>query len=388
MILIATSSTSKVASKHFNACKTDVSRRIDFLIDFCNALGNSTFITLLPLQTISQKYRLKDDSLKTMINSVLRPKYKKKKKTLNLTNTELLEILRSGNQNFTLHSPNYYKECFDFFTTIKKDLSKILKGSPDYLYNNYVHSSNKHLQKRYRLLLEKVFQYEKLTGNGYSIKKNKKWNSYELTKSLETNVCPYCNKNWINTVFTEDHKKITNPQLDHYFSKSDYPVLRLSFYNLIPSCETCNARIKKAQELDYSKNTHPFETGFDPFGKIVASAKDTKSAQGLGVNFSVNLEFDNDTDDDDKVKIEKTFDFFKIKPIYEKHGDIFKEIYFKHQKYGFTYLHELLSDEKFKGMKIEDLYQLIYGNYINVDDYKKRPFAKVTKDTVESLGIL
>lgn len=388
MILIANSTSKKIALNHFNACKDDVSRRLDFLIDFCDALGNSNYISLLPLESISKKYNMLDNSLKRIIDPILLPKYKFKDSKAQLTNPDLLAIMRSGNSTYTQHSPNFYKDCFIFASSLKKDLSNIIMGSPNYLYRKYVNSGNIDDQKKYRSLLEKVLRYEQLTGKGFARKGKKSWTSYELTKSLNINVCPYCNKNWINTVFTDDHKKITNPQLDHYFSKSDYPVLRLSFYNLVPSCETCNARIKKAQELDYSTNTHPFETGFDPFGKIVASAMDTKSSQGLGENFSVNLEFENDTDNDDKVKIQETFKFFKIKPIYEKHGDIFKEIYFKHQKYGFTYLHELLSDEKFKGMKIEDLYQLIYGNYINIEDYKKRPFAKVTKDTVEALGVI
>lgn len=377
-----------IAVEHFNACKPYVEKRLEFVCDFLNALGNKKFVTFSKDDTLNSKYGLEEVTLKTLINPILNNSYKKDGNTYRLSSLQLKSILASDTNCYTHHSDNFFKEAWDFFDGVKKNIETILKGHPTEIHLKYVNDHQKGLQNQYKAIIEGIFRYDTLTDDGFKRISKVNWTSYQLTKALKIDVCPYCNKNWINTVFTNDNKKITNPQLDHYFSKSDYPILRLSFYNLIPSCETCNARIKKAQELDYSKNTHPFEAGFDPFGKVVATAIDVKSAQGLGENYTVNIEFEKEIDDSAKEKIENTFKFFKIKPIYEKHGDIFKEIYFKHQKYGFTYLHELLSDDKFNGMRIEDLYQLIYGNYINVDDYKKRPFAKVTKDTVESLGII
>ena len=47
-------------------------------------------------------------------------------------------------------------------------------------------------------------------------------------------VCPYCGMEIIKPT------NRTKKQIDHFFPKSKYPFLALSYYNLIPSCDTCN----------------------------------------------------------------------------------------------------------------------------------------------------
>lgn len=56
-------------------------------------------------------------------------------------------------------------------------------------------------------------------------------------------VCPYCGRNY---VFSVNKRTMTNPntrvkpQIDHFLPKKQYPYLALNYYNLIPSCTTCN----------------------------------------------------------------------------------------------------------------------------------------------------
>ena len=47
-------------------------------------------------------------------------------------------------------------------------------------------------------------------------------------------ICPYCSEEGIEP--TNNTKK----QIDHFLPKRQYPFLAMSYYNLIPSCETCN----------------------------------------------------------------------------------------------------------------------------------------------------
>jgi hypothetical protein len=377
------------ANEHYQACFPYVKVRLIYVCDVFNALGNNIHMKFTPSSPIEKHYNnLPYSTLKFLINPILNEKYKKVSHIYKIDNVQLLSILTSGNSSFTNHSVLYYQEGYHFFKSILENLDLILIGKPIELYNNFVNEKQKYIQSSYKQILESIFSYETLTGDGFKTTSNVKWNSYQLTKKLGQNVCVYCNKNWINTVFTEDDKKITNPQLDHYFNKSTYPLLRLSFYNLVPSCETCNSRIKKRKDLDFSKNVHPFGSGFEPYGKIIAKPTDTKSSHGIDNNFEIILNFENNPSENVKQKIQNSFDFFKIKNVYEVHGDIFKEIHFKHQKYGFTRLYDLLSDPKFKGMKIEDLYNFIYGNYYDSNDFSKRPFSKVTKDTLENLQLI
>ena len=56
-------------------------------------------------------------------------------------------------------------------------------------------------------------------------------------------VCPYCGRNYVYSV---DHPTKSNPntkvktELDHFLPKSEYPYLAINYYNLVPSCKTCN----------------------------------------------------------------------------------------------------------------------------------------------------
>lgn len=64
-----------------------------------------------------------------------------------------------------------------------------------------------------------------------------------FVQSLDLRVCPYCDRAYIFSVENTDKKKgqrIVKPQIDHFFPKSKYPFLALSYQNLIPVCQTCN----------------------------------------------------------------------------------------------------------------------------------------------------
>ena len=54
-----------------------------------------------------------------------------------------------------------------------------------------------------------------------------------VLNSLNLSVCPYCNRQYI---FGTDNNRKVGAQFDHFYSKSKYPYLALSFYNLIPVC--------------------------------------------------------------------------------------------------------------------------------------------------------
>ena len=71
-----------------------------------------------------------------------------------------------------------------------------------------------------------------------------------LLEAVDALVCPYCNRNYIyNAVdrFAPDTWRITC-ELDHFLPKTRYPLLAVSFFNLIPSCHFCN-HTKHEEEL-------------------------------------------------------------------------------------------------------------------------------------------
>ncbi len=93
--------------------------------------------------------------------------------------------------------------------------------------------------------------------------------AYEFTKTVGVKVCPYCNINFISTVFSDDEKPkgVLRPDIDHFFCKSEYPELQLCLFYLIPSCSPCNQRLKRDADFMVEPHIHPY------FHNRVCSAK-------------------------------------------------------------------------------------------------------------------
>ena len=79
-----------------------------------------------------------------------------------------------------------------------------------------------------------------------------------FTENFDFRTCFYCNKDFITNFDTD--KKVSTFQLDHFYDKGTYPYLALSFYNLIPSCPTCNSSKVKG-----SKNTFEHDSKVGKF---------------------------------------------------------------------------------------------------------------------------
>ncbi len=108
-----------------------------------------------------------------------------------------------------------------------------------------------------KLLSDKFLNYNSLRQSNYAI---------DLYKSLgfEKCYCPYCNDNKVSIVrnsTSTNHKLYF--QLDHFYSKSKNPYFAVSFFNLIPSCSTCNSTEKGDKEFSILTHIHPYYESFN-----------------------------------------------------------------------------------------------------------------------------
>jgi len=101
-----------------------------------------------------------------------------------------------------------------------------------------------------------IFNYK-----NFANKKVRLWCAYFLCMSSSYKICPYCNQNYAFTLAADDGE--FRPTLDHFYSKSEYPFLAISLYNLIPSCYTCNSNLKGAKNFFDDPHLHPFEANSD-----------------------------------------------------------------------------------------------------------------------------
>lgn len=108
-------------------------------------------------------------------------------------------------------------------------------------------------------LLSQVFKYDNYRSSSHCISRYKKL-------GFDGATCPYCNETPMKIVpkaEEHNHKDLMLFDIDHFYSKSSFPYLALSFYNHIPSCKTCNQIYKRASEFSLSTHIHPYHRCFD-----------------------------------------------------------------------------------------------------------------------------
>lgn len=232
----------------------------------------------------------------------------------------------------------------------------------------------------------KVQQYDEKEG----------WGPYQLIMSLNLNSCPYCNRQYINSFYSESGK--TRADLDHFYPKDKYPYFALSFYNLIPSCLVCNRNIKRNQ--DFREKVHPYVEGFGDdyvftlgikkrIESDVSEVYDIEFLFGNSKNFDIKLK---GTSFSDKKFLERAINSsksLKLEDLYKLHKDYIQEIIKKAYIYNETRINELFNE--FGGSLFdtrEELISLITGNYIMLDDLHKRPFSKLVRDIAMELDLL
>lgn len=88
---------------------------------------------------------------------------------------------------------------------------------------------------------------------------------YAVVKAQGQRICPYCHMHHLNFHVHADKKKLNlRPPLDHFFPRSVYPYLATSLFNLVPSCEQCNSRIKLARDPRVFQPGTALAHPFDP----------------------------------------------------------------------------------------------------------------------------
>lgn len=147
--------------------------------------------------------------------------------------------------------PNLLLTIYEIFRN-EYNYKVVVNGKEYYLFEEHGLGQLKKIQdfKMVRKFLEKCFPYNKFTS------KDAQYDAYKYCKAMDINVCVYCNAQLTHTVVRR-YKKIIRPQIDHFFPQSRFPMFALSFYNMIPACQTCN-RIKRDVFCDLSEVYHPY----------------------------------------------------------------------------------------------------------------------------------
>lgn len=190
---------------------------------------------------------------------------------------------------------------------------------------------------------------------------------YDVLDSLNISVCPYCNRQYI---FGADNNRKVAAQFDHFYSKSKYPYLALSFYNLIPCCPTCN-KAKGEEHVDIN----PYIEGFGNNGKLIIDSP----LNCILKNADWEIRFE--SDDRCKTNIQA----FALSELYKKHKDYAHEIVVKSIANQKGYYNDLKISFSKLGITDELIDRIIWGNYLDECQLSNRPLSKMALDIIGQL---
>jgi hypothetical protein len=322
--------------------------------------------------------------------------YNKKNKTNKNTKDRIVKII---NDNTEVDSK--YKEMLNFFhdginnkniilLKNKKEFDEIIDVFTNQFNNEiqlYDHASgNNKKNTAFGKFTDKMEEFYKnffkdsCELEGYKDHNNGGW----LTKKLNVQTCPYCNRQYTFTINKKDLK--IRPQLDHFYPKFKYPYFALSFYNLIPSCPICN--FIKGENL---VNINPYWENFQDNNcrfvlideNILRPAIIDKKNIKIGFNFDHKKNIKGF-----KHKCEDNIDVFGLRELYDEHVDYVEEIIDKAQAYNSACYDSLI--KSFSGLSAThtEIDRYIWGNYIELADQYKRPLSKLTRGILEQIGII
>ncbi|MDY0052578.1 MAG: hypothetical protein RBR65_08550 [Aliarcobacter sp.] len=290
------------------------------------------------------------------------------------------------------------------FNRYKKNDISFKKVFKDFTLKDILFSDT----KKIKIIIQSVeSRIQTLTGNqkkeiyekikklfNYSDKYQSKVLTHFFTDNFNFRTCFYCNKDFITNFKKEKNKLVSTFQLDHFYDKGTYPYLALSFYNLIPSCPTCNSSKVKG-----SKNTFAHDSNVGTFkNETCIAPNDGKFDFHQKVKFKLllddsckNLHIKSKDDIDITLKenysdmYDKYIEIFKLNERYKAHKDIVFDMIQKAELYPESRLKELenLTSIPFQQIK-KDIFNLIDEN----EDLSKQPFSKLIVDMSKELGIL
>ena len=217
-------------------------------------------------------------------------------------------------------------------------------------------------------------------------------NKKALVRIAGINVCPYCNRNFINVT-----EEANTSQLDHFFPKNEYPLFALCFYNLIPSCYGCNN--KKSTSKFYIS---PYDESITDIDELLKFSLNIKFADFINNSESIDIIIKDDISEEelkqleskDKLSVRQKLlkDKYVIdtRSLYKLHADIVQELLWKHVIYNKDYilgLYQIFADSG-KSFSDSEIDRMIVGYYTDKENYGKRPLSKMVTDISKEIGLV
>ncbi len=222
-------------------------------------------------------------------------------------------------------------------------------------------------------------------------------------RQLGIKSCVYCNAQFATTATIQEMQlvkrnlvKVSNTpvscyELDHNKPKSKKPYLCTNFYNLQPSCSSCNRR-KNNRELGFSLYYEEGETDVIPVHfslspDDIIRFRTTNNGQGIRPYLCNEGSDVPPVISDNTTLAGKLNTMLGIQGIFDEHEDIVEEILWKHKIYSHGFMSATIKQIQSLGIVGFDLKRFILGGYYSKEgDFLRRPLSIMKNDLWEQLN--
>lgn len=193
--------------------------------------------------------------------------------------------------------------------------------------------------------------------------------------------CVYCNAQYAITTdkFRDEdgeEKRVGTYQFDHFYPESKYPYLCTSFFNLQPSCPTCNdsKNIRNAKFNLYTTDPGKIDVfwfDIEPLKKIDEYAEDDMSSLYVELK------------SDDPDLLSNHLARFHINQLYSQHTDVLQRLIVILKANSRSYVKSLNDSlEELFPNGVDDPEYFFFGYYMKPEHIHYQPLSKMVQDVV------
>jgi hypothetical protein len=280
-------------------------------------------------------------------------------------------------------------QCLEY---ICENYNKIIIGKPLQLekvvsifdQNGWnIEINNNGVRTRFGIALTNLFGY---ASQFRSEQKRGVW----FALQMNIKVCPYCNSQYTLVVNRKNKGALAKFQFDHFFPLERFPYLSLSFYNIIPSCASCNHR-KGNSYLQIRKAYHPYYNSISEFAEFKVqfpeNVKKLLFPQLLSMDIDkITIQFISKYGRT-RSMVEQYDALFDISASYTRHRDIAHTIMIQSTLYNRYYQKAVM---KIKNLFPDEATMLKYilGSSLDVAETLNKPLTKFTQDLAIKLKLI
>lgn len=199
-----------------------------------------------------------------------------------------------------------------------------------------------------------------------SSKKQDRTMRVRIVENANLTVCPYCNRDYINCRATD----VSGAQLDHFYSRSEYPLFAVCLYNLVPVCSNCN-RVKSNRKLKF---VSPFDNSID-WQKDISFTYTGKKLDDIKIVI------------EGKGNLENNITGMRIDEAYQIHGNEILDLIERQQIYNESQKQEIKEVLSKAALTDLDIKRIIFGPQITQESMRNKPLGKMLSDLHKELKI-